>query len=507
LGITGEVIWPVPPLSLPDLCQSLPDEADIMAVVPQCEATRLFIERASAVKHDFALTVQNVRAVAQVCQRLDGIPLAIELAAACTRVLSVEQIADRLDDRFNLLTMGSRTALPRHQTLRATIDWSYDLLSEQERALLRRLAVFVGGFTLEAADSVCAGEGIDNEVILSLLAHLVDKSLVMVVQQSEDTRYGLLETIRQYADEKLRMAGEAPSIQRRHAQIFLAFAEEAAPQLNRAQRNKWMHRLQAEHENLRAAAAWSIERGAAEIGFRLVGALEDFWVARGSLSEARARLAELMALPGCELHSGEWHPTSCGDLSLATSSESVIPRPLAVARARALNAGATWAMYQKDLREALVLSEESVSLWRALDNQVGLAWALSRLGEVKECLGDDVAAQASWEESFALAESIGERPVMGWTLLSMGRCTFRKGNVAAAHALMEQSLAIWRTLDNATGIWCTFRELGYLALSEGEYASARALFEESLNMARCCESTIGASHALLPLGARSMRKR
>jgi predicted ATPase/DNA-binding XRE family transcriptional regulator len=500
LGITGEVIWPVPPLSTPDLRRSLSEEADIMAVVPECEATRLFVERAGAVKHDFALTVHNARAVAQICQRLDGIPLAIELAAARARVLSVEQIADRLDDRFNLLTMGSRTALPRHQTLRATIDWSYDLLSEQERTLLRRLSVFVGGFTLEAADSVCAGEGIDKHEILNLLAHLVDKSLVIVVQQSEETRYGLLETIRQYADEKLRVAGEAPGIRQRHAQIFLAFAEEAAPQLNTAQRNEWMHRLQVEHENLRAAAAWSIEQGAAEVGFRLIGALEDFWVARGSITQARARLAELLALPGCELRPGEWNQASILDSSPSDTSEAAIPRPLAVARARALNAGASWAVYQEDLGEALVLSEESVALWRALDHKPGLVWALSRLGEVKECLGDDAAAHALWEESFALAQSIGARPAMGWTLLWMGRFAFRKGDVAAARSLMHQSLAIWHALENATGILSTFRELGYLVLAEGDYAAARSLFEESLNMARGFENTLGISHALLPLG-------
>jgi non-specific serine/threonine protein kinase len=498
LGIIGEVIWPVPPLALPDHWQSVSDAADLMAIVPACEATRLFVDRASAVKHDFALTVHNVRAVAQICQRLDGIPLAIELAAACVRVLSPQQIADRLDDCFSLLTMGSRTALPRHQTLRATIDWSYALLSEQEQTLLRRLSVFVGGFTLEMVTTICAGHGIDLDAILALLTHLVDKSLVIVLQQSEETRYGLLETIRQYADEKLRLAGEAPRLRQRHAHAFLAFAEAAAPQLNTAQHTRWLRRLQAEYENLRAAIAWSIEQRAVEIGFRFIGALEDFWVARGYLTEARARLEELLALPGYQ--NGEAGLYEALRSSPPGSTQFERLRSLAMAHARALNAGASWAVYQEDLEEALVLSQRSVALWRALDHPAGLVWALSRLGEVKECLGDDATAHALWDESLALARSIDERQAMGWTLLRMARSTFRKGALASARSLMQQCLAIWRELGNMTGIWSTFRELGYLALAEEDYATARSLFEESLRMARFFESAIGTSHALLPLG-------
>jgi predicted ATPase/DNA-binding XRE family transcriptional regulator len=544
LGLTGEVIWPVPPLSVPTVdcwpAPVIPDEsADVYAEdsriwpptydwpshtcmfgqapvgehigwptsageksfdLTRYAAVRLFVERATAAQPEFSLTETNAWTVARICQRLDGLPLAIELAAACTRVLSIEQIAARLDDRFTLLTRGSRTALPRYRTLRATIDWSYDLLSAQEQALLLRLSVFAGGFTLEAATTVCGGEGIENDQIFYLLAHLVDKSLVTVAQQSEETRYGLLESIRQYAHDKARMVEEAVCLRRHHAHFFLAFAEKAACELNTVQRNKWMHRLQDDHENLRAAVRWAIEQEEAEVGFRMIGAMEDFWVARGYLTEAREHLEELLTLPNCGLRTGEWNLVSNLDSSPTGNSEAEIPRALAAARARALNAGARWAMYQDDLDEALALAEESVAHWRLLDHIPGLIWALSRLGEVKECLGDDRTARVCWEASLALARSTDHRMVVGWCLLRLGRLTLRQGDAAVARALMEESLVLWRALDNPIGICSTFRALGNLAFAEEDYASARAFLEESLHIARGCESTIGIIRTLLPLG-------
>jgi non-specific serine/threonine protein kinase len=268
LGITGEVAWPVPSLSLPDV-RRLPN----IESLPQYESARLFVERAVAVKPAFALTEQNAASVAQICYRLDGIPLALELAAARTKVLSVEQIADRLDDCFGLLADGGRTALPRQRTLHATMDWSHELLSEEERALFRRLSVFAGGFTLEAAESVCAGEELERNEVLQLLSHLVDKSLVTAREVSGEARHHLLETVRQYGWEKLSESGETGLVRERHAEYYLALAEEAEPELKAERQVAWLERFERDHDNLRAAMAWLLGRGESEEAARFGWAL------------------------------------------------------------------------------------------------------------------------------------------------------------------------------------------------------------------------------------------
>ena len=269
LGITGEVAWPVPSLSLPDL-RRLP----AVESLPQYESARLFVERIVAVKPAFALTDQNAVAVAQICYRLDGIPLAIELAAARAKVLSVEQIADRLDDCFRLLAAGGRTAMPRHKTLRATMDWSHELLSEEEQTLFRRLSVFAGGFSIDAVESVGEGAGIERDEVLGLLSHLVDKSLVLAQEQGGEARNRLLATVRQYGREKLALSGEEAEVGRRHARYFLELADGAEQALYGPDQIRWLARLETEHDNLRAALSWSIGEGEAELGVRLAGALQ-----------------------------------------------------------------------------------------------------------------------------------------------------------------------------------------------------------------------------------------
>ena len=259
LGITGEVAWPVPSLSLPDL-RRLPD----LESLPRYESARLFVERTAAVRPDFTLTEQNASAVAQVCYRLDGIPLAIELAAARTKVLSVEEIAARLGDSFRLLAAGSRTAMPRQRTLHATMDWSHKLLGQKERVLFRRLSVFAGGFTLEAAESICAGEELQRDEVLELLSQLVDKSLVVAQERDGAARYRLLETVRQYGRERLEEAGEAALVREQHAGHYLAVAEEAEPELKGERQLAWLERLEQEHDNLRVAMAWLLWRGESE---------------------------------------------------------------------------------------------------------------------------------------------------------------------------------------------------------------------------------------------------
>ena len=298
LGLAGETAWRVPSLTVPDVAdtQHAPDVAD----VARYAAVRLFADRAAAVQPEFVLTDENAAAVAQICARLDGIPLAIELAAARVRVLPPRQLLERLDDRFRILTGGSRTALERHQTLRAAVDWSYDLLTEPERALFARLAVFAGGWTLEAAEQVGAGEGIESPEVLDLLTRLADQSLVVAQEQPDGTaRYRLLESLRQYGRDKLAARAEAPAVRDRHLAHFLALAERADPGLYGPDAPAWIERLEVEHDNLRAALDWALGpaagQGQAARGLRLAGALEYFWFLRVHRREGLARLQQALA--------------------------------------------------------------------------------------------------------------------------------------------------------------------------------------------------------------------
>src|SRR5918998_4342554 len=355
MGLTGEVDWPVPSLSLPDL-RRLPD----IGSLPRYESARLFVERTMAVKPTFALTEQNAPAVAQICYRLDGIPLAIELAAARAKVLSVEQIADRLDDSFGLLSAGGRATRPRQHTLHATMDWSHELLGREERILFRRLAVFSGGFSFEAAESVCIGEDVERDEVLGLLSRLVDKSLVVARAERGETRYRLLETIRQYGREKLEESGEEAEVGQRHAGYCLGFAEEAERELGGPDQARWLTRLEAEHDNLRAALSWSLgEVGDAGLGARLTAALWSFWSTRGYVNEGRKWLE-----------------------SAISRSEHAVTAPPTLARAKALNGAGVLAMVQDEVGAAKVHIEEGLSLYRELGDKEGIASSLVSLGSV-----------------------------------------------------------------------------------------------------------------------------
>jgi predicted ATPase len=291
LRIPGETILHVSPMELP------PDETPV-EYLKTYEAIHLFVERATAARHGFELNTENSIALTQICHKLDGIPLAIELAAARVKVIAPEQIAERLGDRFQLLTSGSRTALPRHQTLEATMDWSYNLLSEPERALLRRLAVFSGGWTLEAAEKVAKfGKEAEGEV-LDLLSQLVDKSLVLVEEGEHAVRYGLLETVRQYGINKVSEAGEIEDVRRRHMNYFVQLAEAADDGLRDARQIDSIEVLENEHDNLRRALRWSIDSGEADCAFRLVGALGWFWFMRGYWKESWIWMTQFGYLPG-----------------------------------------------------------------------------------------------------------------------------------------------------------------------------------------------------------------
>lgn len=286
LGVSGETAWLVPPLSLPE-------PHDVTAEAS--ESVQLFVERALAVKSTFAMTDENRASVVQICRQLDGLPLALELAAARLRALTTKQIADRLDDRFRLLTTGNRAALPRHQTLRAAIDWSHDLLEARERLLLARLSTFGGGFTLEAAEQVCGGDGLPSVDVLDLVAELVEKSLVQMSEADDTARYRLLETVRQYGAERLAERGETDVMQHRHAEFFFALAAEAEPHLSTTTRPAWVRRLRDEIDNLRQALTWTREQDE-EMHVRLVGMLHWFWFSTGQWPEARQWLRGALTL-------------------------------------------------------------------------------------------------------------------------------------------------------------------------------------------------------------------
>jgi tetratricopeptide (TPR) repeat protein len=395
---------------------------------------------------------------------LDGIPLAIELAAAWVKVVSVETLAARLDDSLRLLTAGSRTALPRQQTLQATIDWSYDLLSEPEQALFRRLAVFASGWTLEAADAVCAGASGAGNDVLELLAHLVDKSLVVVdMPPSGAVRYRLLEPIRQYAHAKLMESAEAPAMHQQHAQFFLALAEQAEPQLSGAEQVAWLNRLEQEHDNLRAVLRWCIERGEAEPGLRLGWALWRFWRTRGHLTEGRAWLAGLLALPTHPI------PAKAGERQAGWE-----------ARANALLAAGDLAQEQDEYATAQALFAEALALGKELVDERGMARALGGLGLLALAQGDDARAATLYEESLTLSRKRGDQHLIAGTLNGLGVVALNQGDDARATALLEESLALYRDLGDTRGIADALQSLGWVALNQRATAHAAALLEESL---------------------------
>jgi len=469
LGVPGEIVYRVPSLAFPPPQSPV---ADVQSLL-HYESTRLFGARASAALPGFTLTQDNAAAVAQICYRLDGIPLAIELAAARVALLRVEQIAARLDDRFRLLTGGSRTALPRHQTLRASIDWSYDLLPEPERVLLQRLSVFAGGWTLEAAEAVCgtlclegwaASHGHESPPppsphsdtstldVLDLLTQLVNKSLVIVErEQGEETRYRLLETIRQYVREKLLEAGaaEAEQVRDRHLDYFLSLAERAEPELIGPQQLGWLNRLEGELDNLRVALGWSLERDA-EAGVRLASALGGFWEAHGYFRDGYKWLAQLLLRPA------------------AVSRTAV--------RAKALMVQSGLIIW-RDFGRGCSLAEESLALYREMGDRQGVARSISILG-MGACLQDDYAlARSRLAESLALYRALGDKLGIADVLSALGSFADNQ-DYLRARAYLEESLAIYRELGHLAGIGSTLSSLGMLALWQGDYTLARPWLEE-----------------------------
>jgi predicted ATPase/class 3 adenylate cyclase len=496
LGISGEMLYHVPSLITPEPLNIAFD------ILPQYEAVQLFVERARAAMHDFSLAQENALAIAQVCHHLDGIPLALELAAARVKVLRVEEIAMRLDDRFHLLTGGSRTAMPRHQTLRAMIDWSHELLSESERLLLRRLSVFAGGWSLEAAESICRDEGIEKNEILDLLTQLLNKSLILAERkQGQKTRYRMLETIRQYARDRLAESGEAERTSEHHLAYFLQLAERAEPELRGAKSIIWLERLEAEHANLRAALERSLENvSCVEAGLRLAGALGWFWHLRSYYSEGREWLARALAAeaaaPGLTerpslaarakaLHWAGWLAYIQGDPESATTLSEA---SLALAREAddrqsmgyALSTLGVLACDQRSYKRAEQLMEASLVLFRELDHKPGLLHIAAGLADIPMAQKDDERAVALCRQLLALARELGDQDGTAFALFSLGRLALRQGDYDDAGALLSESLTLFREVGNkAISAW-SLTGLGLVALHRGQYKQAMAQLRESL---------------------------
>ncbi len=452
LGVPGERLCRVSPLTLPDADSPSHDPEAAL----RYDAVRLFVDRAKAVRPDFRLGTHNTATVVQICRRLDGLPLAIEFAAALVRGMPLEQIAARLDDGLRLLEGNSRTALPRQQTLLGALQWSYGLLTPLEQTLLRRLAVFAGGWGLEAAETVCAGEVIERDAIAPLLVHLVDKSLVaMETTHGSDARYRLLETVRQYARRALDATDEAGTLQDRHLDWCVELAERADAAILTSSQARWLQRLEVEHDNLRAALARAGEVRP-QAGLRLVGNLWRFWEMRDHLSEGRRSAQRFLA---------------------STSGHSA-------ARAKALLAAGNLSRDQGDLEEALALHQESHSAYRFLGDRRGEANALNNLGIVAWHLEDHERAGTAFEMSRALYRELGDAWGLANSLNNEALVRMSQTRYAAARSLLSEGLTLSQELGEISGIARVLNNLGSLVAREGHYVTARALLEQSLALKR-----------------------
>ena len=451
LGMQGEAVHRVSSLSVPDPRRDSP-----AAALGQYEAVRLFVDRAGLSQPGFDLTDENAPTVGRICAHLDGIPLAIELAAARLTALSVDAISSRLDSRFRLLTGGTRTALSRHQTLRAAMEWSYDLLSEPERALLRCFSVFAGGFTLEAAQGLGATDHLDDMDVIELIGRLVEKSMVLLEKREGAARYRLLETVRHFVRTKLVEAGEADAARHRHAAFFLDLAERAEGELRGPGQAEWLDRLETEHDNLRAALEWSLSQDADDTGLRLAAALSGYWHGRGYLSEGREWLER------AQRHGGEDR----------------------AAYGRALVGAARLAFAQDDFERAAALMENAVPLARAGGDPEALMLSLAWLGHAVWHRGDHVRGAALCAESLAFCRSAGSAWAGAVTLAEVATVALHEGEAERAIPLLEESLALYRQCGDSAGIAQCLHHLGVQATNQGDYAKAALLMTEALELQR-----------------------
>lgn len=490
LRVYGEHEFPVPPLALPD-----PRSTSTLEILSQCPAVALFAQRAAATKPDFALTRENAAAIGEICVRLDGLPLAIELAAARIKVLSPVSMQARLASRLQLLTGGARDLPQRQQTLRAAMDWSYDLLAPAEQKLFERLSVFVGGCTLEGAEAVCDTKGDLGMDLLEGMASLVDKSLVQQVEREKsESRFLMLETIREYALEKLVASGEQTLTRRAHAAYCLVLAEEGATEQCGTAATEWLERFALEHDNFRAALDWLTETKNADWGLRLGAALFRFWEMGEYLAEGRTRLCKLLNLEGdpskararalfaAGVLAGEQGDGATADALIRESLQTALQLGDKQGAAVSLNALAVQARERGDVAVACSLLEESLALWRTLKDQRASARALSNLANVVELQGDHARARSLYAECHSIFQELGDRTGVAWSINYQGDVARDQADFPGARALYEQSLAIFRELGDRWGIAATLADLGSLAREEGDYSATYSLYRESVKI-------------------------
>jgi non-specific serine/threonine protein kinase len=453
LHVAGEVTYPVPALSLPEASCDLSS-----AALAQHESVRLFCERATAAQPSFALTARNAASVVEICRRLDGLPLALELAAARVRAMPVEKIAERLSDRFRLLTGGDQTTLPRQQTLRALIDWSHDLLNESEQALLRRLSVFSGGFAIEAAESICAGGAVAD--VLDVLIRLVEKSLVMVDGTS---RYRQLETVREYAQEKLAQSGELDAVNGRHLAFYVTLAQAGSAASRGPEQGAWMARLDTERENLLAAHAWCdhAEDGG-QVGLRLAHAMKLYWLNRGLLGLGYRLTVAALDRPGAQ------------------------PRNLA--RCLTCHVAGQLAFFMGRYAEAERYLEESVAIGREIDDKRRITQALTLLGVVCIDHEDRSTARRHLHEALALARELGDKVQLALALNAVAELHRAEGELELAESHYEESLAVRRGLGDRDGVAIDLLNLTVTSITRGLGERARSYLREAHAIADELES-------------------
>ena len=490
LRLYGEQEYPVPPLTLPD-----PRVMPPLEVLTQYEAVRLFVERARAIKADFFVTNENAPAVAEICARLDGLPLAIELAAARTRMLPPQKMLERLGNRLKLLKGGPRDLPTRQQTLRGTIDWSYELLEEEEKILFGRLSVFSGGRTLEAIEEICDPEG--ELEALEGVESLLEKSLLRQEEGVErEPRFVMLETVHEYAREKLQESGEEQEIKRAHAQYFLALAEEGESEVRGPEAAMWLERLEAEHDNLRAALSWALAQEKVELELRLAGALWQFWWMRGHYSEGRRWLENVLAVDGRGSPSARAMALAGigeiashqGDLDQAQEACEEGLKLLAHEASEAkiyllLSLGKVALLRGEDYERATQVNEEALALSREMRHRMGLATSLLHLGLVSQRRGDSEGATEFYEESTALFREWGDKQGLAFCLNNLGVVAITQGDLVQAQKLTEEAVALLRELGSRGDVSIGLQNLGWIAFLRNELGKAVDLYKQSLTLA------------------------
>lgn len=468
LRVSGEAVWRVPLLAVPDVAARI--DLDETA---QYEAVGLFLDRARLAAPDFELTADNAPAVAQLCRRLDGIALAIELAAARAGLMSPGQMLERLKDRFGLLTGGSRTGPTRHRTLQSALDWSHELLSNGERILFRRLSVFAGSFSLEAIEAVCCGNDLEVSAITSSLGGLVDKSLVIAASEgSAPIRFRMLETIQQYGHERLAESGEVEQFNLCHCEFFVSVAEEASPKLIGRDQHVWHQRLALDIGNLRSALRWSGGHEP-EANLRLVDSLTNFWHVHGLVEEGDG-----------------WFSKALAGYSIRNEL-----------MARALAHGGQISYWRDDISGASARWHECLDIYRELGDRRGIGRAQVRVGEATEWRGDFDSARECYTRGLAIATEVHDASLIAQVFRHLGRLAMKKGDHAEARTYLEKSISGFERLGDQAPINFAYGYLGLNAVDSGDFAAARSHLEDALAIARALDFTIGVATPLMYFAA------